>query len=222
MLSRVLPSVLVNFSDTGEILVEGTRIVYSPLIPGGEPTEVSIHQGFVTAPDDQTRKIFFEGVYRDAPIKAEFTGGRILDAFDLAKAWPVDGVLSTTGASASIKGRVGGANSDQTFDLEVQINGDRLSALNDLLQVGLPDSAPFMIAAHVVKIADSIDLHNVRGLLGASDLAGQLRMQNGEGRQTITGHLTAPTLQIHDLTVLSKINGSKQTMSLRNLEATAG
>ena len=76
-----------------------------------------------------------------------------------------------------------------------------------------------MIAAHVVKIADATDLNNVRGLLGASDLAGQLRMQDGEGRQTITGHLTAHTLQRHDLTVLSKNNGSKQTTSLRQPES---
>lgn len=218
LLSRVLPSVLVTFSDTGEILVEGTRIVYFPY-PGGEPTEVSIHQGFVTAPDDQTRKFSFEGVYRDVPVKAEFTGGRILDVFDLTKAWPVDGVLSTTGASASIKGRVGGANSDQTVDLQVQINGDRLSALNDLLKVGLPDSAPFIIAANVVKTADVTDLHNVRGQLGASDLGGQLRIQNGEGRQTITGQLNAQSLQIHDLTVLSTHNGSKQATSLKQPES---
>jgi uncharacterized protein involved in outer membrane biogenesis len=217
MLSRALPSVLVTFSDTGEILVEDTRIVYHPY-PGGEATKVSIHQGFVTAPDDQTRKILFEGVYRDALVNAELTGGPIRDLFDPTKAWPVEGVLSTTGASASIKGGIGGANSDQMFDLQVQVNGDRLSALNELLQVGLPDSAPFMIAAHVVKIADAIDLNNVRGQLGASDLGGQLRIRNGEGRQTITGQLNAQSLQIHDLTVLSNNNGSKQTTSLKQPE----
>ncbi|MBA3613358.1 MAG: AsmA family protein, partial [Nitrospirales bacterium] len=148
MLSRAVPSVFMTFAERGAITIEHSRIMYRPF-PAEETTEVLIHQGEFIAPDDQHRKISIEGTYQDSPVHIDLIGGRIMDLFTLTEPWPVDGVLSTTGASASIEGRIGEGNSDQMFDLQVQINGDRLSALNGLLQIALPDSVPFTIAAHV-------------------------------------------------------------------------
>ncbi|MDT3776735.1 AsmA-like C-terminal region-containing protein [Nitrospira sp. MA-1] len=217
IVSRAAPSVFMTISNRGEISIESSRIRYRSY-PAGETTDVAIHRGVVNAPDDQHRKFSVEGTYQDSPVNIELIGGRIMDLFTLTEAWPFDGVLFTTGASASIKGSVGGANSDQMYDLQVQINGDRLSALNALLNVGLPDSAPFMIAANVVKISDVLNLNNIRGTLGSSDLGGQLRIQNGVGRQKMTGRLTSNSLQIHDLTSLSHTNGSQQAASLEQPE----
>jgi len=219
ILSRAVPSVFIIFSERGELVIERSRIRYRPY-PAEETTDVLIHRGVVKAPDDQTRKFSFEGTYHDTPVRIELVGGRMMDLFNLTEeAWPVDGVLSTTGASASIRGIVGGANSDQMFDLQAQVNGDRLSALNGLLQIGLPDSPPFAIAANVVKTTDGINLNHVRGTLGASDLAGQLRIQHGDEGQKMAGRLTAHTLQIHDLTSLANTNGSKHATSLEQPEA---
>lgn len=203
ILSRAVPSVFMTFAERGAITIEHSRIMYRPF-PAEETTEVLIHRGDFIAPDDQHRKFSIEGTYQDSPVHIDVIGGRIMDLFTLTEPWPVDGVLSTTGASASIKGRIGGGNSDQMFDLQVQINGDRLSALNDLLQIALPDSAPFTIAAHVVKTTDGTSLNNVRGTLGASDIAGQLSLSNGEGRQKLTGQMTANTLQLNDFLVSAK------------------
>ncbi len=218
IMSRAVPSVFMTFAERGEIIIERSRIKYQPY-PAEETTDVWIHQGLVIAPDDQHRTFSFEGTYHDSPVNIELIGGRIMDLFTLTEAWPVDGVLSTTGVSASLKGRVGGANSDQMFDLQVQVNGDRLSALNDLLKVGFPDSPPFMIAANVVKTLDVISLNNIRGTLGASDIDGQLRIQNGEGRQGVTGRLNSHSLQIHDLSSLSDNNGSQKATSLEHSES---
>ncbi len=218
LLSRAVPSVFMTFSERGEIIIERSRIRFQPY-PAEKTTDVSIHRGLVIAPDDQHRKFSFEGTYQESPVNIELIGGRIMDLFTLTEAWPVDGVVSTIGASASIKGRVGGANSDQMFDLQVRVNGDRLSALNDLLKIGLPDSAPFVIAANVVKTPDVLNWSDIRGTLGASDLAGQLRIQNGEGRQKITGRLTSNFLQIHDLMFLSSNNGSQTAASLEQSES---
>ncbi|MCA9458427.1 MAG: hypothetical protein KC587_17300, partial [Nitrospira sp.] len=189
--------------------------------PDGETTDVSIHRGVANAPDDQHRKFSIEGTYRDSPVNIELIGGRIMDLFTLTEAWPVDGVLLTTGASASVKGSVGGADSDQMFELQVRVEGDRLSALNAFLKVGLPDSAPFMIAANVVKTPDAINLHDVGGTLGASDLAGQLSIEHGGRGQKITGRLTSHSLQIHDLTSLSDVKGSQKEPSLEQPESNA-
>jgi uncharacterized protein involved in outer membrane biogenesis len=218
IVSRAVPSVFMTISERGEIFIERSRVRYRSY-PDEEATDVYIHRGVVNAPDDQHRKISAEGTYQDSPVNIELIGGRIMDLFTLTEAWPVDGMLFTTGASASIKGSVGGANSDQMFDLQVRINGDRLSALNALLKIGLPDSAPFMIAANFVKTPDAINLNNIRGTLGSSDLGGQLRIQNGEGRQTMTGRLTSNSLQIHDWTSLSNTNGSQQAASLEQPES---
>ena len=198
MLSRAVPSVFMTISERGEISIEDSRIRYRPYLVE-ETTDVFIQQGVVVAPDDRLRKFSFEGAYRDVPVMIELNGGPIMDLFHLDEApWPVDGVLSTKAASASFKGKVGGADIDRAFDLQVQVHGNSLSALNDLLETDLPDSAPFMVAADYLQGDDVITLNNVRGTLGTSDLAGQLRILNGKGRQEIQGTLSAKTFQIHD------------------------
>ena len=212
MLSRAVPSVFMTFSPRGEIMIRRSRIVYRPY-PSDDTTEVAIQQSLVLAPDDQTRTFYFEGVYRDVPVKAELTGGRILDLFDLTEAWPVDGVLSTKGLSAAVKGRIGGRDPAQPFDLQVQVNGERLSQLNDLLKTTLPDSAPFMASVNIVPDSSGLQFNEIRGTLATSDFAGQLRVDKEEGRPKITGQLTAHTLQIHDLPLLSNTEGSKPAPS---------
>ncbi|MDR4462443.1 MAG: AsmA family protein [Nitrospirales bacterium] len=197
IMSRAMPSVFMTFAERGEINIESSRIMYRPY-PAEEMTEVLIQRGLVIALNDQTRKFTFEGIYHDSPVNIQLIGGRIMDLFSLTEAWPVDGVLSTKDASASFKGTVGNVNSDGTFDLHVQVHGNRLSALNGLLETDLPDSAPFTIAADYLQGHDVITLNNVRGTLGTSDLAGQLSIQNGKGRQEIRGKLSANIFQIHD------------------------
>ncbi|GJL60816.1 MAG: hypothetical protein NPIRA03_36730 [Nitrospirales bacterium] len=218
IVSRAVPSVFMTISERGEIFIERSRVRYRSY-PAEETTDVFIHRGVVNAPDEQHRKFSIEGTYQDSPVRIELIGGRVMDLFTLTEAWPVDGMLFTTGAAASIKGSVGGANSDQMVDLQVQINGDRLSALNDLLNIGLSDSAPFMIAANVVKTPGVLNLHDVRGTLGASDLAGHLSIEQGGRGQKMTGRLTSHSLQIHDWTSLSHTNGSQQEPSLEQPES---
>ncbi|MFZ1745425.1 MAG: AsmA family protein [Nitrospirales bacterium] len=213
ILSRAVPSVFMTFAERGEIIIERSRIMYRPY-PAGETTDVWIHRGLIIAPDDQHRTLSFEGAYRDSPVKMELAGGPIRDLFTWTEDRPVDGVLSTTGASATLKGSIGGTNSDQAFDLRIQINGDRLSVLNDLLQIDLPDSPPFMLAAHVVKTPDVLNVNDILGTLGASGLAGQLRIQNEDGRQKMSGRLTSNAVQINDLTSLAHQHESKPAPSL--------
>lgn len=203
-LSGAVPSVFMTISDRGKILIEDFRIRYRPYL-GEETTEVFIEQGVAVAPDDRLRTFSFEGAYRDVPVKIELKGGPIMDLFNLNEAhWPVDGVLSTKEASASFKGRVGGTDINRTFDLHVQVQGNRLSALNDLLETDLPDSAPFIIAADYLQGDEVITLNNIRGTLGTSDFAGQLRIPNGKGRQEIQGTLSAKIFQIQDFLFSSK------------------
>jgi AsmA family protein len=213
MFSRAVPSDFMTFAERGEIIIERSRILYRPY-PAEETTDVWIYRGLIIAPDDRHSTFSLEGAYHDSPVKIELIGGSIMDMFTWTDAWPVEGVLSTTGASASIQGSVGEANSDQAFELQVQIKGDRLSVLNELLQIDLPDSPPVMLAGHVVKTPDVINLNEIRGTLGASDLGGQLRIQNGDEGQKISGRLTFNALQIHDLTSLTPQHSSKPASSL--------
>ena len=218
IVSRAVPSVFLTISERGEVSIERSRVRYRSY-PAGETTDVAIQRAVANAPDDQHRKFSIEGTYQDSPVNIELIGGRIMDLFTLTEAWPVDGVLFTAGASASVKGSVGGADSDQMFDLQVRVEGDRLSALNALLELRLPDSAPFMIAANVVKTPDVVNLNAIQGTLGASYLAGQLRIQDGEGRQKMTGRLTSSSFQIHDWRFLSTTNGSHEAASLEHQES---
>jgi len=203
MLSDAMPSVFMTFAERGEVMIEHFQITHRPF-PLEETTEVEILKGLVIAPDDQTRHYSFEGSYQHIPVTIEFTGGRILDLVRLSEvSWPVEGVLSIPEASAVAQGSIGGPNPARTFDLQVQIKGDRLSALNDLLKTDLPDSEPFVVSANVVPDAQGYDFNRIQGTLGASDIAGQLRIQKVDDRQKLTGHLLSQYLRIQDLSFSS-------------------
>jgi len=208
--SYATPQISIEIPDTGVLGIKNSHMSYQSY-PPGHLHEITIQEGSLIALDEHLRKISLAGNFRDVPFRVEINGGPIVDLFELTKAWPIDGMLSANDVSAFVKGKVGGPNPDQTFDLQVQLNGDRLSALNGLLKTELPEIGPFEIAGDVVLSTERTNLNNLRVKLGSSDLAGQLSLYQEEGRQKLSGALTADVIQVNDF--LIPVNASSSVLS---------
>ena len=204
--SNAAPHISIEPLESGRLAMKDLRIAYQSH-QSNVFYEMTIQKVSVVPIDERLRNISLAGEFRDVPFEVEFKGGRILDLFDLTKAWPIDGVLSANGASAVVTGSVGGPDPDHIFDLRIQIKRDRLSAVNEILMTDLPDSAPFMIASDVVLNTQGINLSNLQVGLGTSEIIGQLSMQTRDSRPMWTGQLTAKTLQLQDFAFSSQDTG---------------
>jgi len=181
----------------GTLAIKGSRISYLSHL-SEVSHEMDIQQASAATINESLRKFGIEGHWDKVPFMLDLQGGRLVDLFDLKEAWPIDGVLSTNGASAVVKGSLGGSNFEEMYSLHVQINGDRLSVLNEILKTDLPDSAPFMVVADVLQNTQAINLNNIQGKLGSSDISGQLSVQTQDTRQKLIGAFTADVIQIND------------------------
>ena len=195
--SNAVPHLSIEPPESGRLAIKDLRLSYQSH-QSGTVYEMMIYTVSVVPIDKQFREIALGGKFRDVPFTVVFKGGRLVDLLDLTNAWPIDGVLSTNGASVAVAGKIGGADSDLLADLRIQIIGERLSAMNDVLTTDLPESAPFMIASAVMLHPEGIDLSDLRMTLGTSEFKGQLNWQTRNDRPMVGGQLTAIRLQLHD------------------------
>jgi uncharacterized protein involved in outer membrane biogenesis len=196
--------VSIDLSKTGTLEIKDSRISYRSHL-SGISHEMAIQHASTSTIDERLREFGIEGHWDKVPFMLKLQGGRLMDLFDLKEAWPIGGTLSTNGVSAEVKGTLGGESSEEMYSLHVQINGDRLSALNEILQTDLPDSAPFMVVADVLQNTQALNLNNIQAKLGSSEIAGQLNVQNQDTRQKIVGALTADVIQINDFLLSPKV-----------------
>ena len=195
--SQAVPEVSIDLTKTGSLGIKNSRISYRSHL-SERSHELAIQQASASKINARLREFAIEGDWDKVPFVLELHGGHLLDLVDLKEAWPIDGTLSTNGASAVVKGTIGGANSEEMYSLHVQIKGDRLSALNEILKTDFPDSAPFMVAADVLQNTQAINLNNIRATLGSSEIAGRLYVQNQDDRSKLVGTLTSDMIQVND------------------------
>lgn len=201
--SQAVPKVSIDLTKTGTLDIKDSRISYLSHL-SETSHEMAIQHASTSIIDERLREFGIDGHWDKVPFILKLQGGRLMDLIDLKEAWPIDGTLSTNGVSAEVKGALGGEKAEEMYSLHVQINGDRLSALNEILKTDLPDSAPFMVVADVLQNTHAIDLHNIRAKLGSSEIAGQLNVQSQDDRQKIVGALTADVIQINDFLFSTK------------------
>ncbi|MDH5576062.1 MAG: AsmA family protein, partial [Nitrospirota bacterium] len=205
--SQAVPRVSIDLTKTGTVDIKDSQISYQSHL-SEVAHEMAIQQASASTIDQRLRAFGIEGHWDKVPFVLELQGGRLLDLLDVKEAWPIDGTLSMNGVSAEVKGSLGGENSEEIYSLQVQIHGNRLSALNEILKTDLPDSAPFLLSADVLQNTHSIDLNNIRAKLGSSEITGQLNVQNQDTRQKIVGTLTADVIQINDFIFSTKATAS--------------
>lgn len=201
--SQAVPDISLDIPKTEALAIKDSRISFRSYL-SDVSHEMAIQRASIVAIHEVLRKFAIEGQWDDAPFILEVQGGRLVDLFDLKEAWPIDGTLSTNGATAAVKGSFGGSHSNEMSSLHVQINGDRLSALNNILKTNLPDSAPFMVVADVLQKTQTINLKNILAKLGSSEIAGELSVQNQDDRQKILGTLTGDVIQVNDFIFVAK------------------
>lgn len=101
------------------------------------------------------------------------------------------------GQAVTVDGTLPGATVIDGAKLATTARGDNIAHLFDFIGVAVPETRAYRLAATMVKQGGNYDFANLRGVFGASDIAGRLNVKTGE-RLYMSADLRTRTLDILD------------------------
>jgi len=143
-----------------------------------------------------------EGRYRDQPFTARFVGGSALRLRTPQHPYPVDFQAQTGTTRMLLKGSLLDPLHFAGANLRLFLQGPDLSALADLTGLPLPNTPAYRLEGDLDYQARSIRFKNFSGLMGESDLAGDLKVHLGQSRPRMEATVRSRQVRLADLSGL--------------------
>ena len=162
---------------------------------------VVLHEARLDVAPNQPIRVVANGEFRNVPVTLDVTGGTLLDAMrGEAEWWPLTLSLRTSETSLKVEGNVGLPFGSPRADAQLSLIGERLNELNRLLAVEWPALGPYSLSGHVKLANGTASATDVKAMLGASDLTGDVSVQY-IGRQHISANLVSQRIETSDFSV---------------------
>jgi AsmA family protein len=139
------------------------------------------------------------GTYADQPIEARFVGGALLTAETTTKPWPVDLSLRDGATTAGIHGEITHPLALSGARLRLSVAGPSLSALRPLTGIALPQTSPFRLSGALDNSNHQVNLHDIAGVVGSSDLEGVITVTPDQPRPVVRADLFSRSVNLADL-----------------------
>lgn len=159
-----------------------------------------------------------KGTWKNQAFAASGRTGSLLQLSPGAQTapFPVEVKASAGQTRLNAKGSIGNLSTLEGIDTEVQMQGQNLADLYQLIGVVLPDTPPYALKGRLRKQGDAWDVAGLQGKLGSSDLGGHLRYETGEKKGRLSGEVQSKLLDFNDLAPViglapTPTKGSRQT-----------
>ena len=110
---------------------------------------------------------------------------------------------------ASLTGAIANLAAAEGINLQVELKGSSLAALNEPAKLTLPPIGPYDISAAVSGGRNAIQLKDLAATVGGSDLAGTVGLKLGGVRPSVDATLTSNKLVLADFTGPAKEGGGQ-------------
>ncbi|MDY0873478.1 AsmA family protein [Dongia rigui] len=140
-----------------------------------------------------------DGTLEGKPIKVAFTGGSVALLQDTSKPYPLKLVIDYGQTAIDIDGHVDDPFQLAGVDLQMKLKGPDLSEIFPILGVPAPSTPPYSLKGHLTHKGDAWQLQNMTGIVGDSDLSGDVKIDYGPKRPMLTADLTSKVLDFDDL-----------------------
>ncbi|MCX7173384.1 MAG: AsmA family protein [Proteobacteria bacterium] len=194
----------------GRLTLDSGKLGYDD---AGQKTSIRAE---LTTPDKQadqpedTGVIFSaKGLYQGLVLAAHGSGGSVLALQDESLPYPlsVDATIGHTGIKAA--GTVTSLSRISAADMRLALRGDSLALLYPLIGIAVPETHPYAISGHLLHSGQLWRYEKLSGLMGNSDLAGSLQLDNGGIRPFMRGELVSKKLDFGDL---GPLIGAKESL----------
>lgn len=182
-----------------QLLIEGGRL---HLLEPERRTDLAIHLQSIdaaTAGGFAPLRLSGEGRYRGNAFTLEGAVSSPLELADADQRFQID--LAARAASTRIRAR-GGLDTPlqlQDFDLGFGISGGDMAQLYPLLGLALPHTSAYALEGRLARTGSVWSYRGVSGVVGDSDIAGDVNVDTGRERTLLTADLVSKRLDFDDL-----------------------
>ncbi len=139
------------------------------------------------------------GKYRGQPVKLKGSTASVLSLQDAARRLPLNVTGTIAGTQASVQGEIDGLARFENVALQYRVQGKSLRLLAPVFGVPLPETPPYDVAGFLTRNGDRWETTDLKGKVGASDVAGTVTVAIGQTRPVIDAALTSSLLDLADL-----------------------
>ena len=139
------------------------------------------------------------GTYAGAHLIARLTGGSILAIGNAEQPWPVTLEVENGTTRASLRGTLRNMLALEGADLHLALSGPDMRFLRPLTGVPIPSTPPFRVEGRLAYSESRFRFTEIAGVVGTSDLGGNVTLEPRGGRPDITGDLTSARVDLADL-----------------------
>jgi uncharacterized protein involved in outer membrane biogenesis len=142
-----------------------------------------------------------QGMLNSQPFHLDVTGGPLLN-IDRAKPYPFDANIRAGETYVTAKGAVPKPFDLGHFYMNATARGPDLADLYGLTGVALPNTPPYRLHARLSRNDHIYRLDGIGGLVGSSDLTGEIEVESGRPRTMLQADLVTRNLNFPDLGAL--------------------
>lgn len=159
----------------------------------------SLHLG--TGEAEQRDRVEFkaDGKLVGKPLKVSFAGGSIALLQDTDKPYPLKLSIDFGQTSIDVDGQVDDPFKLTGIDLQMKLNGPDLAEIFPVLGIPAPSTPPYSLKGHLTHKNDVWQLQKMAGIVGDSDLTGDVKIDYGPKRPFLKANLVSRKLDFDDL-----------------------
>ncbi len=140
-----------------------------------------------------------DGTLQGKPIKVSFSGGSVALLQDTEKPYPLKLAIDFGQTSVDVEGKVDDPFMLAGIDLQMKLKGPDMAEIFPILGVPAPPTPPYSLKGHLTHKRDVWQLQKMTGVVGDSDLSGDVKIDYGPKRPMLTADLISKRLDFDDL-----------------------
>jgi uncharacterized protein involved in outer membrane biogenesis len=143
-----------------------------------------------------------DGKLEERPLKIDFSGGSFAMLKNSDAPYPLKLAIRFGATAIDLEGTMQDPIAMEGTDLKLTLKGPDLADVFPVLGVPAPPTPPYRLSGQLQRTGDVWAFINMSGVVGDSDLAGDVRIDYGPERPQLEADLTSQLLDFDDLAPL--------------------
>jgi uncharacterized protein involved in outer membrane biogenesis len=142
------------------------------------------------------------------PFSGSALAGRLLSFRDSNRFFPLRGSVASGKTNFEFDGVFSDLFDLGPMDADLRISGPTLANLHPFIRLRPAPSRPYRLAAHVKQAANVYHVTGLRGMVGDTDVAGEVHYDRSRERPFVGAMLRSARAELADLASLAGVRGS--------------
>jgi AsmA family protein len=155
-----------------------------------------------------TSTITLEGEFKGAKFSGSALGGRFLSFRDSNRFSPLRGQLASGKTNLEFDGVFADLFDLGPMEADLRLSGPTLATLHPFIRLRPAPSRPYRLEAHVKQSANVYEVSGLKGTVGKTDIAGEVRYDRGRDRPFVRAALSSDRADFADLAALAGVKAA--------------